>query len=285
MSAGKNDKEKKSGSDVSEFLAGPRRKRKSYVLMALGSGFEPELAGAMEGFIRTQYPSLSVALPQNAQDFRKQFIRSISLVVADDQFVPLDDLLELMTAIKQRRNEEPPPVLFLTRQPDVLVKAYHEKMMAFHEADEFLSYPGLPNGEVFARIKTGLELKNRRKSRRYKVDIPLSYFHLNKNSVLSGNLLDLSVHGGLIKASDQTIYKLGDQLKLSVPIGRYLGPADGDFLKISAKVRRVFISGDSAGISFEYVSDRQMQILTKFVLTMVNQQSSRRNGSGPAKRR
>jgi hypothetical protein len=56
----------------------------------------------------------------------------------------------------------------------------------------------------------------------------------------------------------------------------YLPSSKGDFLKLSAKVRRVFIGGTQAGISFEHLSEQQILQLTQFLTDMVNDQMARK---------
>jgi c-di-GMP-binding flagellar brake protein YcgR len=109
----------------------------------------------------------------------------------------------------------------------------------------------------------------------------LQYYLLVDDQMHPGRLLDLSVHGGLLRAEDGRVFRAGDQLKLYLPIARYLAVDDGDFLRLSAVVRRVLIGGTHAGVSFEHMSDAQTHRLTTFVIEMVNQQVGRRMAPKP----
>jgi len=50
----------------------------------------------------------------------------------------------------------------------------------------------------------------------------------------------------------------------------------GDYLKLTAKVRRVFIIGDLAGISFEHLSEAKILALTEYLISMVAGQAAQR---------
>src|SRR5690606_37548229 len=130
-----------------------------------------------------------------------------------------------------------------------------EILLPFHESDDYIDYTRVTATQVLSKISNGLVNNNRRRSRRYQVDIPLKYFSLNHSNEMEGRLVDLSLHGAMLKSEEaKTIFKDLEQIKISLPLGK-LDPAQfGDFLRLSAKVRRVRISGDMAGISFEYMS-------------------------------
>jgi hypothetical protein len=130
--------------------------------------------------------------------------------------------------------------------------------------------------QVLGRVKIGIEHQNRRKSRRYTVNIDLGFFHLTHNRVFQGKFIDMSIHGALIKSAELDRFHIGDQLKINLPISKFLGVENGEFMNVSAKVRRVFISGNTAGISFEYLSERQQYLILQYVTSMVNYQLSYR---------
>ena len=90
---------------------------------------------------------------------------------------------------------------------------------------------------IYNRIKTGIEDQNKRRSRRYSVFLPVSFHHLARDIKITGNIVDLSLHGAIITSEADIIFKVGDQLKLSIPVGEHLERSHGDFIKISAKAR------------------------------------------------
>ncbi len=272
----KKEEKKKSGGTfkIGEFLQSPKKKRRQFIQLAVSEGMDRDLVAAIQNFLRKQFPSLGVSAPANMSELKRQSGRNIVLLVIDDEFAPLPEVLGGVQALKSRKADQATPVLFLTRKPEELVAAYHEVLLPYQESDDFINYTGVTTDQILSRIKLGLELKGRRRSRRYKVNMPISCFHLTQNVSVPVAIVDMSVHGALLRASEGVRFRLGDQLRLSIPVSNYL-TGHGDFLKVSAKVRRVFISGDLVGVSFEYVSDHLSLQLSQFVVSLVNSQLSR----------
>jgi DNA-binding response OmpR family regulator len=273
---GLDDRPKEKGGKVADYLAAPRKKRKSYVLMALGKGANLDLSAGMEHYLRTNFKGVAISAPRTPEELFKTFSRQIVLLIFDDEFMDLDQGLAMIAEMKRKKSAAPVPVLFLTRQPDRLIQSYNKNLAAFHEADDYINHARAEPAHVFSKIRLSLTNTSRRRSRRYKIDMPLNYYLLSDDKTHPAHLIDLSVHGGLLKADDGKIFRLGDQLKLNIPVTEILPKHEGDFLKISAKVQRVFIDGTQAGISFEHVSDKQLFTLTKFLTEYVNDQIARR---------
>lgn len=271
----KASSEEKKQSKIEDYLTGPRRKRKNYVIFALNQGFDLDLSQAMINFVKKTYPSLSTSKPKNPQELSRQFGRNISLLVIDDEFDDIQVVLGLVKALKEKRRSETIPVLFLTRNAPKLVNLYHEELLLYHETDEYIVYAGMPRSRIYNRIKTGVEDKNRRRSRRYQVSIPVNFFLLSKDILIEGFLVDLSLHGAIIESDAEIIFRVGDQTKIWIPINDHLEHEHGDFIKVSAKVRRVFISGTKVSVSFEYVTENQHELISKFLTSVVSRQLTR----------
>lgn len=269
-------KQKEKADKVADYLQAPRRKRKSYVLLALGRGTQ-DMSTGIEAFVRGAFKGVAIAQPRTIEELRKNFARQIVLMVFDDEFVDLPAGLELIKELKTRRGASSAPVLFLTRQPEKLVEGYNQVLSAYQESDDYLLYPKAEMAHIYSKIKTGLTSSYKRRSRRYKIDMELQYFLLADDKMHKGRLVDLSIHGGLIRAEDERIFRVGEQLKLHIPIADVMAPTAGDFLKISGKVRRVFIGGTQAGISFEHVSDSQLLRLTQYLTDLVDEQLARKS--------
>lgn len=267
--------EDKTAAKIEAYLQGPRKKRKNYVIFALGDKFDKDLGFAMESFVKKDYPQLAISTPRTADELTRQFGRNISLLVINDEFVDKPTVMNLIRALKEKRRNETIPVLFLTRDAEDLVRIYHKELLLYHESDEYIVYPGNARQQVMARIKAGVDNQNQRRSRRYSVNIPASVFHLNKNSTIDGKIVDLSMHGAVVSADKDIIFRPGDQVKISVPIFEYIQYEYGDFIKISAKVKRVFISGNKVAISFEHVTDNQAHLIGQLLLAIVSKQFSR----------
>ncbi|HYX39321.1 MAG: PilZ domain-containing protein [Pseudobdellovibrionaceae bacterium] len=267
--------EDKTAAKIEAYLQGPRKKRKNYVIFALGDRFDKDLSFAMEGFIKKEYAQLAISTPRTPDELTRQFGRNISLLVMNDEFTEKTAVMNLIRALKEKRRNETIPVLFLTRDAEELVKIYHKELLLYHESDEYIVYPGNARQQIMARIKAGIDNQNHRRSRRYNVSLSATVFHLNKNTVLEGKIVDLSMHGALINAEKDVIFRPGDQIKISIPIHEYIQYEYGDFIKISAKVRRVFISGNKVAISFEHVTDSQSHLIGQLLLAIVSKQFAR----------
>jgi hypothetical protein len=230
----------------------------------------------MESFIRSQYKTVAIGKPTTPAELVKQLGRQVVLLIYDDEFTKLNEGLTLIGDMKKRKSSEVVPVLFLTRQPDELISHYNKLLLPFHEADEYLNVSRATPAHLFSKIKLGLVNKNHRRSRRYKIDMSIKFMNLIKEEWVNAQLVDLSLHGAMLRADDKRIFRPGEQIKIEVPTAEFLPSDEGDYLKLSAKVRRVFISGNSAGLSFEHLSERQMTALTKLLTEIANGQQARR---------
>lgn len=260
---------------VADYLAAPRRKRRSYVVTAFTQSTASEFRNSVEHFLRVNFKQMAIAHCKNAEDLKKAFGRQVVMLIYDDEFMEMNAGLQMISGLKRKKAAVPCSVLFLTRQPSDLIKAYNEQLLPFHESDDYLEVGHADSAVLFSKIKNGLVNQNRRRSRRYKVDVPMTYYALNDDKTFTGRLTDLSMHGGMIDSGNNRLFVEGEQLKLSVPCSNYLPAAEGDFLKISARVRRVQIGGSRAGISFEHVSDKQLLKLTMYLSALVNEQISK----------
>lgn len=267
--------EDKNAAKIEAYLQGPRKKRKNYVILALGERFDKDLGFAMESFIKKDYPQLAISSPRTPDELTRQFGRNISLLVINDEFTEKTSVMNLIRVLKEKRRNETIPVLFLTRNAEDLVKIYHKELLLYHESDEYIVYPGNPRQQIMARIKAGVDNQNHRRSRRYNVNLQVTVFHLNKDAILEGKIVDLSMHGALVNAEKDVIFRPGDQVKISIPIHDYIQYEYGDFIKISAKVRRVFISGNKVALSFEHVTDSQAHLIGQLLLAIVSKQFAR----------
>ena len=194
-----DNEEKKSNGSISEYLQAPRKKRKNYVILALGEGFNKDLAHNIEKFIKGRYQGLAMSRPKNMVELKRQFNRNIALLVMDDEFGDINEVCESVENLKIKRSQDLIPVLFLTRQPDKLIDAYRAKLSAFHESDDYCLYNVSDPKQVLGRIKSGIESQNKRKSRRYRVQIDIDFYRLSDDKTFKGVINDLSVHGAVLR--------------------------------------------------------------------------------------
>ena len=212
------------------------------------------------------------------QNGLQAFSSRLAKLTLDDEFAEKEEIVELVKALKTKRSGELIPVLFLTKNARQLVVDYHKHLILYQEADEYIQYTGVPKQNVYARIKIGIDTQNRRRSRRYSVNIPLKFYHLDQDREIDGVLEDLSIHGSILRASDDCLFRDCDQLKLNIPTTNLIYLGDGDFLKLSARVRRVYISGTRVALSFEHMSDTQHYKLGKLLSVLVTSDMARKSG-------
>ncbi len=257
---------------VADFLAAPRKKRRSYIVTALTQNTASDYRNSIEHFVRVNFKNVALSHARNVEELKKSFGRQVVLVIYDDEFTDLETGLEMISGLKRKKSAVSSSILFLTRQPAALIEEYNKILLPFHEADDYLVLERNETPVLFSKIKAGLAQQSRRRSRRYRVDLPVSYFALNDDKFYNGRLTDLSIHGAMLEAVDTRLFVNEEQIKISIPAGSFLNAAEGDYLKLSARVRRVHVGGNMAGISFEHVSEKQLLRLTAYLSSLVNEQ-------------
>ena len=185
-------------------------------------------------------------------------------------------LLNLIAKFKTQNANQSIPFLFLTKSPDRLIEGYGRILQPFQEGDDYINYTKFGIPHITSRIRAGLLTQYKRRSRRYKIDIGLKYFLLADDQMHPGRVVDLSVHGGLIEALDQHVFRMGEQLTLHLPVQSRQAVDQNEFLHISCRVRRVLISGNVAGVSFEHLSEAQCLAITIFITELSRSQIMKR---------
>ena len=260
MSQQSNDK-----TSIEDYLTGPRKKKKDHVILAANSSKSSSLSANTMDFCNKFYPQHVFNHVTTTEELSKKFNKNISLLIVEDTFDDIKIIMTLVKALKKRRSDKAIPVLFITEHRHELVENYHKYLYLFHELDDYLVYNSKSVNEYYTKIKSGIDNKFRRKSKRYKVNLNASFYDLNSDESRSSLLKELSIHGAILQAPKNFIFKLGDQLKVKIPIGGDCDHKFGDFIKLTAKVRRVLIAGNEAAISFEYVTDTQYDQLNKLL--------------------
>lgn len=268
------DEDKKS-SAVEDYLQGPRKKRKNYVITAFGKSFDPDISSGIYAFLRKNFSQLAVNSPKSEKEFSRLFTRQIVLVILEDGFGDMDSLMSSIKTLKERKNTVAIPVLFLTDNSINLIDKYHKYLMPYQEVDNYVVYRTMPMQQIIARIQTVLSQKESRRSRRYKFDIPSRYFDLKKGQYFECMIHDMSAHGAVIRSLKDEIFNEGGQLKIHIPVHNYLPPTAGEFIRLTAKIRRVLMGGNQACISWEYLSHVQYAQLTEFIIEYINHQMLR----------
>ena len=262
-----NQEDKTPTFKLTDYLQTPKKKRKKHIILAIDPKFDVELTHAIENYVKTQYPKFIFNLIKTKEDLINSFSKSISLLILDDElFDNLDELMQILLKAKRKSfYDEGMPILFLTNKQELLIKSYYKYLSAYQETDDLCPYKNLETVQILNRIKRGVEFKNKRRAKRYKINIDISFFHLNKDQTFKGKLLDLSLYGALLESPEIDMFRLNDQIKLNIPIGRFMSIEEGEFIKVSAKVKRVFVSGKKAGLVFEHMSDNTLNKLTELL--------------------
>jgi hypothetical protein len=275
----------KSNQAVVDYLQAPRKKRKSYVVLVAGENIDSETIAAIQKFMRTTYQKLSFAVAKSAEDFDKYNGRNIVLAIIDDQILERTETMNLVRKTKEGKTDGPVPVLFLTKDPPALLEAYQKNLQLYHEVDEYLDISHAPRHAIFTKIKAGIDSKNQRKGRRYKVSIPVHFQTLDTGETkFAGRLLDFSIYGALLEIDELNAHHFTsrDQLQIHLPISKFL-KGKSDVFRISARVRRVLISGGQAGISWEYISNEKMATMSELLTSIVDQSLAKSAAASRAK--
>ncbi len=256
---------------VVEHLQAPRRKRKSFVVMAAGPNSDADTINAIQRFMKSQYAKISFVVLNSLSDLVKYSSRNIILALVDDELEDRALTMQTIRKIKEKKTDDPMPTLFVTRNGTALVEAYRKELSRWHEVDEYIDLHESPRHTLFTKMRGILENKNQRRGRRFKVAMPVTFQVLDSGEKqYSGTLLDLSIRGALLSVEDGVHnFSAKDQLLIHLPIGKFI-KSDSDIFRISGKIRRVMISGTKAGITFEYVSDEKMTNLTSLIASIVD---------------
>ncbi len=270
------DEDRRQSGGVVDHLQAPRKKKKDYVVIACSNLLGRELVESIETYVKLNFKGLTTVRPKNAAELQRVFSRQIVLLLIEDSFAGVEDTVKMVRSLKERKSSVPVPTIFFSENPDVLIQEYHKTMAVYQEVDTYLQARAITINQIASKISKSLTEKSVRRSRRYAVDLPVTYFHLTKNREFKGRLVDMSIHGAILKDSDGEIFRGTDQLRINLPLGKHQGNREGDFIKISARVRRVFIDGSQVGISWEYLSENQLFVLTSILTEIVNEEISRK---------
>ncbi len=198
--------------------------------------------------------------------------RQINLVIVDDSFSTIEENIQTIKELKQKKIDEAVPVLFLTEHSSDLVQSYNKNLFLYQEVDSYLSYHGLTGEKLIEGIRFTLEAEAPRRTRRYTIDWPVNLLD-GSGKELKARLLDMSLHGAQLRSEDNHIFHEGEQFKVRIPVGKLLPITFGEFIKFPAKVRRISTAGNKAGVSWEYLNEGQLSALTELLTSYINQRS------------
>lgn len=256
---------------IEDYLTGPRRKRRNYVILGVSQGFNGIHKKIILATIGKLYPELAIAIPRNSDELTRQFSRNISLLILEDEFDKRDYLFELIKALKSKSPNKAIPVLFFTKNPKELITDYHRYLLPYQEVDDYIDSKSSSNSQIVTRIRNAVEYDQKRRSRRFQTDLEIRIFRLSKDDWTEGKLVDISMHGAVLESKESDVFREFEQIKLSIPSQKYSKSNDGDWFRLSAQVRRIFIAGTKVAVSFEYLTDKQYGMLCEFVTSVAHE--------------
>lgn len=261
---------------MADYLQAPRKKKKSIVVLGVGPNLDLDVVSGIQKFFATQYPRLVMMTVKSPEELVKLGNKNVVLTLLDDELAQRADVLKAARRLKEQRSSAPLPTLFLTADVPALIAEYQSQLPLWHEVDDYINMVDSPRHALFSKIKSCLENQNQRRARRFKSTVPMTFQTLDSGEHrFSGEILDLSLHGALISVQGKEHqFSTKDQLIIHFPLSQYVH-GRADFFKVSARVRRVIISGDKAGISWEYLTPEKVGTLTEILMTVVNTSLSR----------
>jgi hypothetical protein len=88
---------------------------------------------------------------------------------------------------------------------------------------------------------------------------------LDESKKFAGELIDISMHGAVLRIDDEQTFKANSQMLISMQISKILPPEFGEVMTLSALVRRIRIGGNTAGVSWEHLSENKCKSLIQIV--------------------
>ncbi len=250
---------------VSDYLDQPRTKKKENIILALGESLDPEIKIILHRSLKNRYKAHTIFTPQNPKDMLRSIGKKIAFMVVDDSFAEWSLLEPLILKIKESQYESGVPTYFLTDNSVGLIKHYHAGLFAYQEQDDYIEYMNMDKRELLIALDHIVKPDAKRRSRRYSIDIPVQYSSINLEQKMNGEVIDMSMHGALLKNDGALLFRPGDQLQVFFKITKILDSHEGEFMTLSGLVRRVGIAGNQAGVSWEYMSDKKIKQLSKLL--------------------
>ena len=244
-----------------------------YTLALINDQLAPEIQALIKNSVQKKLGPKKLLIPKKSEHLSYVKNYKFKVLIIDENIASLDEVMNIALYLKKKMFNEGAPILFLTKDPDKLIAKYKEVLLPFTEQDEFF-HIGEEDLEVLAsRITNFLDTSLlRRRSLRIPLDIMAGFRTVNQLEYTPIKILNISLHGALILFFENKTIKAGTQVLIQMPVSGLLPAKFGEILRLSAKIRRVKIDGQHAGVSWENSSEEQFIKLTKFILSC-----SRRN--------
>lgn len=266
----KESDESLSDNELSELLRIAGQKRREYVLLALGHNFDKRILQDINVFVRDKFPNYVIIKVANVEAFNKYLSRQVKIVVIDDDFASIAVNISLIKNLKINLHNKTFPAIFITDNSERLIGEYNKELKLYQESDNYILKQGLSFLKLKESLLNATDSKLSRKTKRYNVNIELEI--KDKNEVYySAKVENISLQGAFIY-SDDKVFIEGEQLRIRFSVRDILPVKTGEFLWLSLKVRRVFISGNKAGVSWENLTETQRNNLGHYIISQTRGQ-------------
>lgn len=250
---------------TSQILSGPRKRiKKRYILFLFSKSAQssPDVKAIEKCLARDSAEQVVIRLHAPDEGLKVLMLKTIDLVVVDHSvFQDESTSAEFASELKRRRKV---PVLFVCKDEQNLIQAYRRVLPLYEELDDYVLSPVDPADFLmrYRRSSSGTG----RTAKRFEVDSPISVFRLNDGSLKPGVLKDLSLVGMGIRYPSERL-KRGEQIRAVIHLKNFdiFHPHFADIFRISARVRRVGLDGETIGCSLEFVTPAQNECLTQML--------------------
>ena len=104
---GASNQKTSSGPAMSDFLQAPKKKRKSFVALAVGPNIDKDSVVAIQKFFATQYPKLILLTISSADELAKLAAKNVILALIDDELTGRPETLRVIRHLKENKKDAP----------------------------------------------------------------------------------------------------------------------------------------------------------------------------------
>lgn len=242
------------------FDAEPKKKKK-YVLYLFKLNQDVEIR------IRTIEKAIQTALVDHIllrledpnEGLTTLLVKNVEIIFIDSSLFS-DDKLSVEFAVECKKRKKC-PVFFTAINEEILIKEYRKNLALYQEFDDYFIEP-IDFIEISRKLKRA-SLNLGRKAKRFSLNIPIQMYRLNNDKIYNVTLNDLSLIGFGITLKTEDMLQSNEQVKIKIPLINFslFHPHYGEFLPISGKIRRISINGKDLGVSIEYLTPMQIEVL------------------------
>jgi hypothetical protein len=250
------------------FDAPPKKKKKYVLFLSKMDSKNQEKIKMMEKIIQRSIKEyILVRFEDPDEGLKALLLKNIEMIILDSSFFK-NDAISIEYAIECKKRKKC-PILFTTQSPEKLIEDYRRELYLYEEFDNYFKEP-LDPGEFAKKLIQTSKIKSRQ-AKRFSMNIPITLFRLNTEKIYPGILNDMSLVGLGITLKNQDIFSKEEQFQIKIPLEYFhlFHPNYGEYLKLSTKLKRLSISGNVQGMSFEHLTQNQIEIILA-ILTKIH---------------